>query len=89
MSGKVLGSILLLTNDGKDEQIIELCTDSISKYFETKPLLGQAQSEELPFQENKKFISNSEVDYSCWFIENPVSKELCKSLTLRISGKSS
>lgn len=31
-------------------------------------------------------LPNSEAELNCWFIENPVSKELCKSITLRMSG---
>ena len=34
-------------------------------------------------------VGNSEKAYSCWYIENPVCKELCKSLTLRIGASSS
>ena len=32
-------------------------------------------------------VSNSERDYQCWFIENPISKDLAKSITLRLSPK--
>jgi len=29
-------------------------------------------------------MTNAEVDFSCWFIENPISKELQKQITLKI-----
>jgi hypothetical protein len=35
----------------------------------------------------KEKILNSEVRYECWFIENPVSKELTKRITLKLGPK--
>jgi len=35
----------------------------------------------------KDKIVNSEIKYECWFIENPVSKELTKRITLKLGPK--
>lgn len=35
----------------------------------------------------KEKIMNSEVKYECWFIENPVSRELTKRITLKLGAK--
>jgi len=34
--------------------------------------------------DNKERIMNSEMKFECWFIENPVTKELTKRITLKL-----
>ena len=48
----------------------------------------------IPFQlreddlsKSKDCIINSEIKYESWFIENPVSKELTKRITLKLGPK--
>jgi hypothetical protein len=42
--------------------------------------------DELPFDyEDGSDIPNSEVTLQSWFIENPISKDLVKSITIRMS----
>ena len=36
----------------------------------------------------KERIVNSEVKHECWYIENPVSKELTKRITLKLGAQS-
>lgn len=33
-------------------------------------------------------IMNSEMKYDCWFIENPITKDLSKKITLKLKAKS-
>ena len=54
-------------------------TMNISKkdVFECDAIFGQYNRDELPFQyKDGTKIRNSEQEFNCWFIENPVSKEL-------------
>ena len=45
--------------------------------FDCDSVFGQYNRDELPFQyKDGSSIKNSEVEFNCWFIENPVSKEL-------------
>ena len=44
--------------------------------------------EELPFDyEDGTYIPNSEVTLKSWFIENPITKDLVKSITIKMSPK--
>ena len=47
--------------------------------FPADEIFGQYNRDELPFgyQDGTK-IKNAEVEYNCWYVENPVSKELQK-----------
>lgn len=58
---------------------------SRQKQFDCDEIFGQYNREELPFSyvDGTK-INNAEVDFNCWFIENPISKELQKQITLKI-----
>ena len=94
----MLGSNLMVANLTNYDQIIELSVDSnsykynvqdvISRYPETiKPQKGE---QSLPFQINKlekQYIVNSEIKHESWYIENPVSKELTKRITLKLGPK--
>jgi hypothetical protein len=82
--GKILGSTLLLSNVSDAEQLV---TMSISgrPQFSCDETFGQYNRDELPFDyQDGSVIKNAEVEFGCWFIENPLSKELQKSITLRI-----
>jgi len=62
---------------------------SISKQeqFDCDSIFGQYNREELPFKyADHSMIKNSECEFTCWFIENPVSKELQKTITLKIGA---
>ena len=92
----MLGSNLMIGNLTDFDQIIELSVDSnsykynvwytISRYPECKEV-----SDSMPFdirQSGKEWIVNSEMKHESWFIENPVSKELTKRITLKLGPKS-
>ena len=84
MCGKILGSTLLLSNISKEDQIVTM-NISREKSYKCDNIFGQYNREELPFQyKDGTLIKNSEVEFNCWFIENPVSKELQKSITIKI-----
>lgn len=74
--GKILGSTLLLSNLSEKDQIVSM---NISKKdsFPCDDIFGQYNRDELPFTyEDGSYVKNAEGEYNCWFIENPVSKEL-------------
>lgn len=74
--GKILGSTLLLSNISKEDQIVTM-NISKEKTYPCDTIFGQYNREELPFSyKDGTFIKNSEIEFNCWFIENPVSKEL-------------
>lgn len=76
--GKILGSTLLLTNLSNENQVVTMKL-STKNNFNCDEIFGQYNREELPFQYvDGTEIRNSEVEHNCWFIENPVSKELQK-----------
>jgi hypothetical protein len=71
-----LGSTLLLTNVSKEDQIVTM-NISKEKSYPCDIIFGQYNRDELPFSyKDGTLIKNSEVEFNCWFIENPVSKEL-------------
>jgi len=85
--GKILGSTLLLSNLGETDQVITLNLNK-QKIYDCDEIFGQYNREELPFEyTDGTEIRNSEVDYNCWFIENPANKELQKQITIKISPK--
>lgn len=52
-------------------------TISRKETFDADTIFGQYNREELPFAyEDGSQIKNSENEFNCWFIENPLSKEL-------------
>ena len=80
------------------EQIIELSVDADSFRFDKRKLKQQFplnsfenKKEMLPFeldvQNNSMFVKNSEYRHESWFIENPISKDLTKRITLKLSPK--
>jgi hypothetical protein len=79
-----LGSTLLLSNVSKEDQIVTM-NISKEKSYPCDTIFGQYNRDELPFSyKDGTLIKNSEFEFNCWFIENPVSKELQKSITIKI-----
>lgn len=87
--GKILGSTLLLSNLTGKEQSVEM---SISRQtnFDCNTIFGQYNREELPFTyKDDSLIRNSEIEHSCWFIENPATKELQKNINVKLAANAS
>ena len=58
---------------------------SKDKSYSCDAIFGQYNRDELPFgYKDGTHIKNSENEFNCWFIENPVSKELQKTITIKI-----
>ena len=94
--GKLLGSTLNVGNLSNSEQIVELSIDSGNLHFSKTQLKDKFGNPELPFSldaqetEGKKAtdnIVNSEIKHEAWYIENPISKELTKRITLKLGPK--
>ena len=74
---------------------MELSIDSSSFSFSKKSLNEKFGKPELPFsidpdsESGKKNdnIVNSEIKHEAWYIENPISKELTKRITLKLGPK--
>lgn len=87
--GKILGSTLLLSNLTNKEQTVDM---SISRQnnFDCNTIFGQYNREELPFSyKDDSLIRNSEIEHNCWFIENPMTKELQKNLNIKLKPNAS
>ena len=90
---KMLGSNLSVGNLSDCEQIVELSVDSVSQSYAFDDIRTRFDDAQLPFSiessgdKEKDVISNSEVKHEAWFIENPVSKELTKRITLKLGPK--
>ena len=95
-----MGSTLNVGNRTNSEQIVELAIDSNSFQFNKKQISEKFGNPELPFtldpndtsdsgNNNKKpdSIVNSEIKHESWYIENPISKELTKRITLKLGPK--
>jgi hypothetical protein len=66
-----------------------LTIDSQNEEYSCDEIFGPYQRSELPFDyKDGKRIINSEKNIKCWFVENPISKELVKTITLRMSPNS-
>ncbi len=98
--GKLLGSTLNVGNLTNSEQIVELSIDSNSFQFNKKAISEKFGNPELPYSleseasdkvgpDGKKNdnIVNSEIKHESWYIENPISKELTKRITLKLGPK--
>ncbi len=98
--GKLLGSTLNVGNLTNSEQIVELAIDSNSFQFNKKTINEKFGNPELPFSidvENTDKVGpdgkrtdnivNSEIKHESWYIENPISKELTKRITLKLGPK--
>ena len=97
LPGKMLGSTLVVVNKTDCEQIIELSVDQSSYAFKKSSIINMfPQTKDtdrnlIPFELNdthspnyKEKAINSEMKFECWYIENPVSKELTKRITLKL-----
>jgi hypothetical protein len=93
LPGKMLGSTLSVGNLSNCEQIVELSVDSLNPKFSKKMVKEKFQDPELPFNLNDACssddgsINNSEVKHEAWYIENPVTRELTKRITLKLGPK--
>lgn len=64
---------------------MEISVDANTDEYECDQLFSPYQREELPFNyEDGAKIKNSEKELQSWFIENPISKDLVKSITIRM-----
>ena len=67
---------MLLTNISEKDQVVNMSL-SKQKTFSCDEIFGQYNRDELPFNYvDGTMIKNSENDFNCWFIENPLTKEL-------------
>ena len=100
--GKLLGSTLTVGNITNCEQIVELSVDATSYTYSKKSLrqkfkLTADNESSLPFSisddnnggngKKTETIVNSEIKHEAWYIENPISKELTKRITLKLGPK--
>jgi hypothetical protein len=94
--GKLLGSTLNVGNMTNCEQIVELSIDSNSFQFNKKYINEKFGKPELPFtldpevsegEKKSDNVVNSEIKHESWYIENPISKELTKRITLKLGPK--
>ena len=75
------------------EQIVELSVDATNLSYKKEQIKEKFDNPCLPFSletdnENKgSMLVNSEVKHEAWYIENPVSKELTKRITLKLGPK--
>jgi hypothetical protein len=59
------------------------------KEYSADEIFGPYLREELPFEyEDGKMIPNSELTLKCWYIENPDTKDLVKSLSYKLAPTS-
>ena len=96
--GKLLGSTLLVTNVTNQEQLVELSIDGSGEEGNHEYDMGKLMSSrEFSFfkevcknddekTDQKEFVPNSEKQYGCWYIENPMTKDLTKHITLRLGA---
>ena len=93
--GKMLGSTLSVGNLSDCEQIVELSVDSNNLSYQKAQIREKFENVVLPFsvEPNPRVnpandtIVNSEAKHEAWYIENPVSKELTKRITLKLGPK--
>lgn len=96
---KMLGSNLSVGNMSDAEQIVELSIDSNNREYDLNEICARFDNPDLPFTYSQSTeqtvkanvqterIENSETKYGSWFIENPISKELTKRITLKLGPK--
>lgn len=90
--GKMLGSTLSVGNLSACEQIVELSVDNLNAAYNKSSIRERFYDAVLPFslEESNNYadsVPNSEVAHEAWYIENPVSKELTKRITLKLGPK--
>lgn len=88
LPGKLLGSTLNVSNNSQFEQIVELSIDAASFHYSRRALTEKFDTSELPFlAEGAENVVNSEFKHEAWYIENPISRELTKRITLKLGPK--
>ena len=87
ISGKILGSTLMISNISDNDQLIEICVDADSENYSCDEIFGPYLREELPFEyKDGTTVANSEKLMKSWYIENPLNKELVKHLTINMGA---
>ena len=98
-----MGSTLTVGNLTNCEQIVELAVDATSYTYSKKQIISKWKltkevENNLPFslsedtinakgKKSQDTIVNSEIKHEAWYIENPISKELTKRITLKLGPK--
>jgi len=86
ISGKILGSTLMVQNMSDRDQCLELAVDGDTPDYSCDEIFGPYLREELPFEyRDGASIANSERLMKSWYIENPLSKDLVKSMAFRLA----
>ena len=94
--GKMLGSTLSVSNMSDCEQIVELSVDANNEHYMKSQIKERFPEASLPYTLETTFdragrkvdtIVNSEHKNQAWYVENPVSKELTKRITLKLGPK--
>jgi len=90
--GKMLGSTLSVGNLSNCEQIVELSVDAGNVSYQRDFIKEKFDKPSLPFsledsEKKSGAVVNSEIKHEAWYIENPVSKELTKRITLKLGPK--
>lgn len=80
LPGKMLGSTFTVKNISNSDQIVDVSVDSTTPYYDGQTLENIMAN----VSGGKKSVVNSEVTRNCWFIENPMNKELAKNLKLKL-----
>ena len=85
--GKMLGSTIQITNTSSQEHILELSVDQQNEEYNCDEIFGPYQRDELPYSyKDGSMIQNSEKVFQSWYVENPITQELAKNLTLRVEA---
>ena len=62
--------------------------DNDAELYNADDVLKPYEQDELPFgYEKGEKIANSEKELKCWYLENPINKDLVKTMTLRFGPK--
>jgi hypothetical protein len=87
VSGKCLGSTLMIHNLDHQDREITIELDKISESYSCDEIFGPYLREELPFKYvDGSSMPNSEKLCNSWFIENPTTKDLVKTLTYKLTA---
>lgn len=65
-----------------------MSVDTAKEKYQCDDIFSPYSKTDLPFQfDDGETIPNSEKELKCWYIENPINKELVKHMTLRFGPK--
>jgi hypothetical protein len=91
LPGTVFGSGFTVFNQTPYEQIIDLSFDDQNLSFSRNEMIKKypvlVTDEDIPLPKKERLV-NSEMTHECWYIENPVTKELTKRILLKIGASS-